>query len=101
MDKSVLKTESIAILASDAPEAAAAAQRLRADYGADAETIMIALEGEIALAAATTATDVESIVASWFAPGGGFDTLGYLGGPAMATGTRLSDSETAPPHVTA
>lgn len=49
MDKPVLKTDSIAILASDAPEAAAAAQRLRAVYGdilpEDADVI-VALGGD-------------------------------------------------------
>ncbi len=49
MDSSVSQAGSIAILASDAPEAAAAAERLRADYGAvapeDADVI-VALGGD-------------------------------------------------------
>lgn len=68
---------------------------------AGADTIMAALESEIALAGATTAMDVETVVTSWFATGGGFDTLGYVGGPAITTGAQLSDGETAPPSITA
>jgi NAD+ kinase len=49
MDKPVAKTDSIAIFASDAPEAAAAAQRLRTDFGdvrpEDADVI-VALGGD-------------------------------------------------------
>ena len=49
MDKSVQNTDALAILASEAPEAAAAAQRLRADYGdvrpEDADVI-VALGGD-------------------------------------------------------
>ena len=47
-------------------------------------------------AGATTAADVETVVSTWFAVGGGFDTLGYLGGPAAANGVQLSDRETLP-----
>lgn len=67
---------------------------------AEPETILVALESEIALAGAATAVDVEAVVTAWFETGGGFDTLGYTGGPAIATGQQLSDSETAPPQVT-
>ena len=49
MEKSIPKADAIAVLASDAPEAAAAAQRLRADYGdvspEDADVI-VALGGD-------------------------------------------------------
>ncbi len=49
MEKSIQKADAIAIFASDAPEAAAAAQRLRADYGdvrpEDADVI-VALGGD-------------------------------------------------------
>lgn len=68
---------------------------------ADLETIMSALEAEITLASATTAQDVETIVANWFAVGGGFDTIGYVGGAAMAQGVQLSDREKLPTSITA
>ncbi|NNE79808.1 MAG: hypothetical protein HKN18_05995 [Silicimonas sp.] len=68
---------------------------------ADAETIMTALESEIALAGAVSANDVVTVVSTWFAVGGGYDTLGYIGGAQATAGPRLSDGETAPPPITA
>lgn len=67
--------------------------------GADA--FMAALEAEIVLAGALTANDVSTVVQTWFAPGGGFDTVGYLGGVQAGSGPRLSDSETASAPPTA
>lgn len=68
---------------------------------ADTETILAALEAEIAIAGATTAVDVETIVSDWFSVGGGYDTIGYVGGPPATAELRLSDSEVAPPTVNA
>ncbi len=68
---------------------------------ADDQTILAALESEIALAGATTAADVETVVDTWFAVGGGFDTTGYLGGAPATAPLKLSDSEIAPPPVNA
>ncbi len=67
----------------------------------DMESIMSALETEIATAAAATADDVATIVRDWFDVGGGFDTFAYLGGAEMPSGPQLSDGETAPPPATA
>jgi len=54
---------------------------------APGQDILAALEAEIAPLA--TAADVEAAIAAWFDPGGGYDTLGYLGGadrlPALDT----------------
>ncbi len=61
---------------------------------ADDETILSAIEAEITLAAVTDPADVETVVAAWFAPGGGFDTVGYIGGADVLEGPRLSESET-------
>ncbi|MEM9969827.1 MAG: hypothetical protein AAF762_01830 [Pseudomonadota bacterium] len=60
---------------------------------ADDETILAAVEAEIALAAVTTPADVEAVVETWFAPGGGYDTVGYIGGAETLSGPRLSNSE--------
>lgn len=68
---------------------------------ADADTILLAIEAEIAIAGATTTSDVEAIVDTWFANGGGFDTVGYTGGDASVTSLRLSDSERIDPPITA
>jgi len=67
----------------------------------DLETILTAIELEVSTAAATTAVDVETVVDTWFAVGGGFDALGYTGGAASDTPIHLSDSEVANPLVTA
>jgi len=68
---------------------------------ADPETILSALETGIASAGAVTADDVFAVVDTWFGPGGGYETAGYLGGPAPSSGARLSDGETAAPLPTA
>lgn len=68
---------------------------------ADLDTIMSALEAEITISGATTTADVEMIVGNWFAVGGGFDTIGYVGGAAMDQGAQLSDRESLPPLITA
>ncbi len=64
---------------------------------ADTETILADIEAELILAGAATAADVEAVVTAWFDPGGRFDTIGYLGGPAATTSTTLSDTEISPP----
>ena len=68
---------------------------------ADAETIMTAIEAEIASTGATTANDIQAIVSTWFGSGGSFETIGYTGGPAASVDTVLNDSEAAPPNFTA
>ncbi len=68
---------------------------------ADLETIMSALESEITATGATSASDVETVVSNWFAVGGGFEAIGYLGGQAATLGTQVSDIETLPASVTA
>ena len=68
---------------------------------ADLETIMTALETEIALAGAATASDVETVVNTWFGAGGGFETVGYIGGTAMGQGVQVSEGETLPAGLTA
>lgn len=68
---------------------------------ADAEVILQAIENELALAAATTASDVDTIVSGWFDTGGGFETLGYQGGSQASYQIRLSDNESGTPLQTA
>lgn len=68
---------------------------------ADLETIMATLETEIATAGAATATDVETVVNTWFDIGGGFETIGYIGGNAMTQGVQVSEGETLPAGLTA
>ncbi len=68
---------------------------------ADVEVILSDIEAEITAAGAVSAADVATVVTNWFDPGGGFDTVGYLGGPAAATSTTLSDTEIAEPLATA
>ena len=63
----------------------------------DSETILSAIEAEILASGAVTATDVETVVVAWFGPGGGFDTVGYLGGPIATSGATLSDTEVSAP----
>ncbi len=58
------------------------------------DTILTAIEAEITLAGVTEPTDVEALIETWFAPGGGFDTIGYVGGANSVSGPQLSDSET-------
>ena len=68
---------------------------------ADAETILTAIEAAVAGAGAVTVADVEATVDTWFSVGGGFDSVGYLGGDKSTTPIRLSDSESADSPVTA
>ena len=67
--------------------------------GADA--MLTDIEAEVALAGATTATDVALVVNTWFDVGGGFDTLGYVGGAAELSGPQLSEGEAGAPLPTA
>lgn len=60
---------------------------------ADSDTILTALETEITTAGVTTPADIETLVETWFAPGGGFDTVGYTGSTDTLEGPRLSDSQ--------
>jgi len=55
---------------------------------------------EVAAAGATTAADVEVALDTWFAAGGGFDTMAYLGSDALRP-FRLSDGDTATLNLTA
>ena len=65
---------------------------------ASADILLATLENEIAISAPTTAQVVESIVADWFAPGGGFETTGYLGSPQSLGIVQVSNStETGSP----
>lgn len=68
---------------------------------ADTETIMLALEAEITAAGATTADDIATVVDDWFDIGGDYELVGYIGGDAATTETKLSESESAPPKATA
>lgn len=68
---------------------------------ADADTILSHLQAEIALAGAATAADVATVVDAWFAPGGGFDTQGYLGAPASAVAVPITDTQNVPQMITA
>lgn len=68
---------------------------------ADVDTVLAAIEAEIALAGAVTADDVALVVSDWFAPGGGYDTIGYVGGAPATAGPQLSDGEVAPSPKTA
>ncbi len=68
---------------------------------ADADTILSAIETEIAAQGAVTATAVAQVVTDFFAVGGGYDTVGYLGGAVAASGPQLSDGEVAGALVTA
>lgn len=67
----------------------------------DSETILNAIEASIILAGATTAEAISIVVDDWFNPGGGYDTIGYIGDSAATVGFRLSSSERASPQVTA
>ena len=67
----------------------------------DADTILSAIEAEIVTAGAVTADDVAQVVDDWFAAGGGYDTVGYIGGAQATSGPRLSDGEVATSSITA
>ncbi len=62
---------------------------------ASAETILAALQTQIAAAGATTAADVESAVTAWFSSPTGFAQAGYLGGdpqgPVAISATEKAD----------
>lgn len=60
----------------------------------DADTMLTALEAEVALAGAGTAADVQTVVQAWFAAGGGFETAGYIGGGTSLAPLAISDGET-------
>lgn len=68
---------------------------------APADTILAALESDVAAAGAATAEDVAAVVAAWFDTGGGFDTVAYLGGVAATNGLPVSETAMAAPLVTA
>lgn len=68
---------------------------------ADARTILDVLEGEVVLSGAATASDVTIAVEAWFAPGGGFETLGYVGGSPISNGLSVSETAVAEPLMTA
>lgn len=68
---------------------------------AQAETILSALEAEIAAAGAATSDDVATVVSTWFAAGGGFDTVAYLGGSRASNGLPVSETSEANPLSTA
>ncbi|MGR3514757.1 MAG: flagellin [Paracoccaceae bacterium] len=66
-----------------------------------AETILAALEVELATAGAVTAVDAGSVLDVWFSPGGGYDTIGYQGSSGSDNSFRVSDSESVTPLETA
>lgn len=68
---------------------------------ADADSILAAIETDIAAAGATSAVDIEAVVDGWFATGGAFESIGYAGGPRSEVPVQLSDSEIAQSPVTA
>lgn len=66
---------------------------------ASADTMLDALR--IQIAGAPTAQAAVAAIADWFAPGGGFDASGYLGGPAADVPLRLPGNLSLPPGPTA
>jgi len=61
---------------------------------ADAGIILASLES--AIAAETTATGIYTVVDDWFSlPGGGYDTIAYLGSTSSFSPVRISDNENA------
>ena len=60
---------------------------------APADTMLTAIEAEIALSGAATAADVSALVDTWFGPGGGFETVGYLGDLTGIAPVPLSENE--------
>lgn len=59
---------------------------------APAETMLNALRAETA--SATTATEFATLIDAWFAPGGGFDSVGYQGANTPLGAIRLGHNET-------
>lgn len=68
---------------------------------AKAATVLDSLMSEIAAAGASTSAEVVIVVDAWFAPGGGFDVSGYLGGARPTSGRPVSETAMAEPLVTA
>jgi len=68
---------------------------------ADTEVIFTEIESQIAFAGAITAEAVATVVEDWFSVGGGYDTIGYIGGVAEQSGPRISEGETSPSLPTA
>lgn len=68
---------------------------------ADSETILASVEAELLVAGAASAQDVVTVVNDWFAAGGAYETVGYIGGAASTTDVVLSDYEVSDPPVTA
>lgn len=66
---------------------------------ASAADILAALQ--TAIAADTTAADVETTVETWFAPGGGFDTLGYTGSADPLAPMRIGEGASVTLGITA
>lgn len=62
------------------------------DALADSETMLADIK--TAIATETTAAGIEAVVEAWFdGPGGGFETLGYLGGTADLAPFRIGPDE--------
>ena len=59
----------------------------------DKETILGALETEIAAAGAATSDEIIAVVDTWFGTGGGFETVAYVGGIDGLPPLQISDSE--------
>jgi flagellar hook-associated protein 3 FlgL len=66
---------------------------------ADVETFRSELTN--AVAGATSVADVEAAVTAWFAPGGGFDTIGYTGSATPLNDFRLGDNRKVDMSLTA
>ncbi|MEL6204797.1 MAG: flagellin [Pseudomonadota bacterium] len=67
---------------------------------ADADVILAAVEAAVAGVAADAAT-VEAEVAAWFAPGGGFDTVGYIGSANPVGAQPVSSTQSLSINITA
>lgn len=65
----------------------------------DEETILAAIEAAILAAGATTATEVTTVVESWFGPGGDFEVVGYIGAFASRGPLQISEGETLTSQV--
>lgn len=68
---------------------------------APADEILAALEAEIVVSGVTSADDIAATVEDWFAPGGGFDTLGYLGSTQALAPMQVGPGRTVSLEVTA
>lgn len=66
---------------------------------APAQTMLAALRTE--LGSASTAEDAITTIEAWFAPGGGFDGIGHLGGAPAGVPTRLGAGIEVAPVPTA